>query len=183
MNTDEVMEEDYLYVVYSGVVACITYTVNGEINCHALIGEGHTANEMSLFSNYDLSWAVIAMTDVTLCKIRSRDVEQLIFYDREVIPRLFKAVFDNMTAVNAYSNMLMMRSVYERIREFLLLFARCLGRDGNQVKITLTHNELACLIKANRVTVTKTLKQLEDEGFIERGNKSIILHLDRITIK
>lgn len=181
MNLGECTDSDYLYVVYSGAVACVTYTMEGDINCHALKGKGHTANEMCLFSNYDLPWAITALTDVVLCRVKMVDAEKLILSNREMVPRIFKSIFESTVAVDAYTNMLVMRSVYDRIKEFSLLMAECLGRTGKKIKITLTHNELAYLIKANRVTVTKVLSQLENEGFIERGNKSFNLLVDAET--
>jgi CRP-like cAMP-binding protein len=124
-------------------------------------------------------YAITALTDVTVCRVKSSDAENLLLSNPAMVPRIFASIFDSITAVDAYTNMLVMRSVYERIKTFSLLMVECLGRTGKDIKITLTHNELAYLIKANRVTVTKVLSQLEDEGFIERGNKCFTLLADK----
>ena len=44
------------------------------------------------------------------------------------------------------------------------------------VELRLTHEEIGCLVGANRVTVTRALHDIEREGFLKVLNRRIIVN-------
>ncbi len=71
-------------------------------------------------------------------------------------------------------------TIYDRLREVLLWLAHKFGRQieiGQIIELGLTHQDLADLTGATRVTITKIINQLEQEGFLSRPQRNtIIIH-------
>lgn len=68
--------------------------------------------------------------------------------------------------------------VHDRLQQFLLWLSDKFGyqdRDGKLVDVRLTHQEIAEAIGTTRVTITKLLNQLEEEGLIRRPRRHFIL--------
>ena len=69
-------------------------------------------------------------------------------------------------------------TIYPRLRKILLWMAGKFGREveiGRVIKLRLTHQDLAELVGATRVTITKTINQLEREGFLSRPKRNTII--------
>ncbi|MEM8673761.1 MAG: Crp/Fnr family transcriptional regulator [Cyanobacteria bacterium P01_G01_bin.67] len=70
--------------------------------------------------------------------------------------------------------------VYQRLRRILVWLSHKFGQEmeiGQLIDLRLTHQELAELVGATRVTVTKLINQLEQEGFLSRPERNaIVIH-------
>ena len=72
-------------------------------------------------------------------------------------------------------------TTYPRLCKILLWMANKFGRSveiGTVIELRLTHQDLAELVGATRVTVTKTINQLEQEGFLNRPERNTIVILN-----
>lgn len=73
--------------------------------------------------------------------------------------------------------------MYHRLLKILIWLAGKFGREvekGKLIDLPLTHQELAEVIGTTRVTVTKLINQLEQEGVIARPRRNlIVLQSDR----
>ena len=68
--------------------------------------------------------------------------------------------------------------IYQRLRKILIWLAQKFGREigvGKLIELRLTHQDLAEIIGTTRVTVTKLINQLEQEGIISRPERNTIL--------
>ena len=68
--------------------------------------------------------------------------------------------------------------MYHRLVKILAWLARKFGREverGKLIDLPLTHQELAEIIGTTRVTVTKLINQLEQEGVITRPRRNSIV--------
>lgn len=68
--------------------------------------------------------------------------------------------------------------MYHRLLKFLIWLAQKFGREvehGKLIDVPLTHQELAEAIGTTRVTVTKLINQLEQEGVICRPRRNLIV--------
>ena len=69
-------------------------------------------------------------------------------------------------------------NLQQRLLKILVLLAQKFGREvdqGQLIELRLTHQELADVIGATRVTVTRLLKQFEQEGIISRPRRHSIV--------
>lgn len=69
---------------------------------------------------------------------------------------------------------------YHRLRKILLWLSHKFGQEvgiGQMINLRLTHQELAEIVGATRVTVTKIINQLEQEGFLSRPRRNtVVIH-------
>ena len=177
-NHDADCHHNNLYIIRSGVLVCMRYSMNGEMNSYLLLGKGQTIGEMCLFTSNKVPFVVTALTDVELCKIDSDYIEKLVLEKPMVSRFIFNAIIKNVCAILDYSDMLETKSAYDRIKRILMMLVESIGETDREVNLALTHKDLAFLVYSNRVTVTKTLHQLEDEGFVKMGNRNIIVRTD-----
>lgn len=100
-------------------------------------------------------------------------------------PHLAMAVLQGMAARYRQSEAMLallgLRRIEERVRGFLELLANDYGQpceQGLRLNIKLTHQELASALSTTRVTVTRVLGILRDEGWlqIDADRRLVIAH-------
>ena len=67
---------------------------------------------------------------------------------------------------------------YTRLRHILIWLSQKFGQEvavGKLIDIRLTHQDLADLVGATRVTITKFINQLEKEGFLSRPKRNTVI--------
>ena len=84
----------------------------------------------------------------------------------------------------AMLGLLGLRRIEDRVRGFLELLANDYGQPcdhGLRLNIKLTHQELASALSTTRVTVTRVLGSLKDEGWLQLDGQRrlVIAHLPR----
>ncbi|MEH2160533.1 MAG: Crp/Fnr family transcriptional regulator [Nostoc sp.] len=73
-----------------------------------------------------------------------------------------------------------------RLWQFLVWLSEKFGRDvekGKLIDLNVTHQDIAEVLNTTRVTVTRLLHQLEEEGTVLRHKRRIILRLPNQLIK
>ena len=74
-----------------------------------------------------------------------------------------------------------LEKAYSRLRQILIWLGQKFGTEvvsGKLIKLRLTHQDLAELVGATRVTITKFVNQLEQEGFLSRPQRNaFVIHL------
>lgn len=72
-------------------------------------------------------------------------------------------------------------TMYQKLRQILIWLSRKFGKEvgiGRSIDLRITHQDLAEIIGATRVTVTKIVNQLEREGFLSRPERNTIVLLN-----
>jgi CRP-like cAMP-binding protein len=77
-----------------------------------------------------------------------------------------------------------LRRVEERVRGFLELLAEEYGQpcdQGLRLNLRFTHQEIASALSTTRVTVTRVLGMLRDEGWLQLDDQRqlVVSHLPR----
>jgi CRP-like cAMP-binding protein len=92
----------------------------------------------------------------------------------------FDAMFAHIQQAEELLHILHCDPIHLRLRLLLCWLAEKFGNDvtdGRFIGLSMTHQEIAELINSTRVTVTRNLKQLEQNGIISYcKGRSIILH-------
>ena len=152
-----------VWFVVRGMVKLGAVTVHGDELVLGLVGpiEPFGAG----FTNVE-AYDAVALTDCDLLCFNLAEVEQS--------PRLALALANAMTAryrqAESMLALLGLRRVEERVRGFVELLARDFGEpcdDGLRLNLRLTHQEIASALSTTRVTVTRVLGQLRDEGWLQ----------------
>jgi CRP-like cAMP-binding protein len=151
-----------IWVICRGVVQLGTLYDSGD---EALLGLAGPSMPFGLPLTLIRPYQAIALTDVDLMCLTEAEVYQL--------PILAQGIFRQLTRrLRQTEGLLAMighRRIEDRLRHFLLLLQQEIGSpegSGTRLTLRLTHQQLANAIGTTRVTVTRLLSQLREEGWL-----------------
>jgi CRP-like cAMP-binding protein len=155
---------DSLWLILSGVVKSYTFDEEGEIIPMGYWGEEDAVGQV--ISGVE-PYLIECLTEVKAIMISPAQLQQL--------PAV---MLRHARHVEQLICLLRYQPVEKRFLCVLKWLADRFGyrvEQGNLINLELTHHELAELIGAARVTVTKLINHLEREKIILRQNKCIVL--------
>lgn len=154
------MKPQEIWVVCRGIVHLSTLYPSGD---EALLGLAGPSMPFGLPLTLIYPYQATALSDVDLRCLTIAEIEQSPTLAREVFHQLSR----RLRQTEAMLAMVGCRRVEERLRQLLLLLQMEIGQpvaQGTRLSIRLTHQHLASAIGTTRVTVTRLLGQLRDEG-------------------
>lgn len=159
-----------LWQIESGVVRALTWLEDGSTVTLGLFGAGDVVGtHLSTIDPYQLE----CLTEVEASPVSVSDW----------LPD--PAYF--LTRVQQAEEFMLIRS-HRRVEEMLLKLLNWLSRkfgrevkQGHLIELRLTHQDLAELLGTTRVTITRVLKQFEQQGLVQRlPNQLTLLHSDAV---
>lgn len=140
---------------------------------------GHFIGGPEVFGRGRHVWSADAVEDCEMVFLSGMSLQKLV---RE-IPDVAIAVIHGLIAkgkcYSALIQMLGTRSVTERLRQFLVIFADTHGRHNGEAVIierTITYEQIAFIVGATRQWVTQTLDKLRAEGVLEITRSEITIY-------
>lgn len=140
---------------------------------------GHFIGGPEVFGRGRHVWSGDAMEDCEMIFLSGTSLQKLV---RE-IPDVAMAVIDGLISkgkcYSALIQMLGTRSVTERLRQFLVIFADTHGRhEGTSIVIdrSITYEQIAFIVGATRQWVTQTLDKLRADDVLEITRSEIVIH-------
>ena len=156
--------EDYFWLVEKGVVKTYTWNEEGIGTTMGYWGAGDVVGQpLSPISPY----AIKCLTEVTASQINLQDSD-----------RLSESIYHHIQQTEELLYIIRSDRVYKKLKRLLVWLANKLGQEVEQGKLIdfpLTHQELAEAISTTRVSITKLINQLEEEGFIVRDGRNYIV--------
>jgi len=155
---------DHLWKIEAGVVRTLTWLEDGTVVTLGLWGAGEVVGKaLSKLEPYQME--CLTAVDVTLVPLREfyRNPEPLLNY---------------ICQAEEFLVIRSARKVEEMLIRLLVWLANRFGYavdQGRAIDLKLTHQDLAEMLGTTRVTVTRLLKQFEDQGMIQRLTRQIIL--------
>lgn len=153
-----------IWQICQGLVRFSTIYSNGE---EGLLGWAGPSMCFSLsFSNLQ-SYQVIAISDVCLMWYANGEIEVSPKLAQELLPQLGRR-FRQTEALLAIAGL---RRVEDRLQQLLILLQQEFGQateEGTRLSIRLTHQDIAGAINTTRVTITRLLGKLQQQGLIQR---------------
>lgn len=161
-----------VWVVCRGVVLLSSSHSNGD---EVVVGLAVQSMPFSSLFSVLQPYQAIALSDLDLMRLTITEIEQSPQLNLELCRHLRRRLqqTEKMLALANH------RRVEERLKQLLILLRQDIGQpipEGTRLAVRLTHQHLASAIGSTRVTVTKTLGQLEAEGWLITGrDRHIIL--------
>lgn len=166
------MTPNDLWIVCRGVVQLNTLYPNGD---EALLGLVCPSMPFGLPISLIDPYQAIALSDVDLMSLTLAELQQY----PSLIEEVFQHLARRLRQAEAMLAMAGCRRVEERLRQFLLLLQVEVGQpspEGTRLSVRLTHQHLASAIGTTRVTVTRLLGKLREEGWLKLdSDRHIIL--------
>jgi CRP-like cAMP-binding protein len=158
------LHDEYLWKIEQGTVRTFTWSKEGTLVTLGLWGPG------------DIVGKPLSKTDPYL--IECLENVRVVAVPASLWHRELDAIFLHAQHVEELLTIVHNETIYLRLLEFLIWLANRFGfevEEGRLINLQLTHQEIAETIAATRVTVTRTLGILEQEGKLLRKNKKLIL--------
>lgn len=161
-----------IIIITKGKLKLSDYDDEGKEYIYDIVTDGQVIGEETLFSEDSYGLFGEALTDLNLCILSSESLEELITLDSDFRNRFIKILGRKFIKQRQENKLLSIVDAKERLHQFLSMRSEKL----NSNVIGLTRDTIASSINISRETVSRKLKELEEEGIIELdGYKKIIL--------
>lgn len=168
---------DHVWLVVRGMVKLTALTIHGDELVLGLAGANEPFGDPLVGVE---AYSAVALADSDLLCLPVREIHG----DPALAVAMLEAVSQRYRQSQSLLGLMGLRRVEERLRGFLELLASEYGQpcaEGLRLNVRLTHQELASALGTTRVTVTRVLGALREEGWLQLdGQRRLVLsHLPR----
>ena len=168
---------NHVWLVARGMVKLSCITEQGDDLLLALAGPNEPFGEP--FTNIDL-YEATTLCDTDLLCVSLEEIQAT----PHLAVTLVTAMASRMRQSEALIALLGLRRIEDRVRGFLELLAQEYGQpceQGLRLNLRLTHQDIAGALSTTRVTVTRVLGLLREEGWLHMdGQRQLVVgHLPR----
>jgi CRP/FNR family cyclic AMP-dependent transcriptional regulator len=171
---------DSLFIVRDGRVKVVLVGEDGREVILGVLGPGEHFGELSLIDEQPRSAHVIAMEDTNVLVLRSDDFRRRVEANPAVAWVLMQELSRRLRRADGKIHGLALLDVPGRIARLLLDFAS--DDNGDKIEKPLTHQTIAHMIGASRETVSRTMRDFQNQGWINVERRRIAL-ADRAALK
>ena len=171
-------EGDTLFILKKGQVKVSIVSEDGREVILSLLGSGSVFGELSLLDGKPRSANVVAIEETDLLMLRRTDFIQLIYKTPQIATALLAELATRLRKTDRQIEGLALLDVTSRISDTLLQLAAEQGVetvDGVTIHSRPTHQELANMSGTTRETVSRVLKRLESQGYINCSGRKITI--------
>jgi CRP/FNR family cyclic AMP-dependent transcriptional regulator len=167
---------DYMYIIVEGRVKVTKLSGDGREKILELLDVGDFFGEMSLFDEAPRSASVKAMSEVRIMALARNDFLRLLARSPDLALSVIQELTRRLRLVDEQASSLSFQRVKERTMGLLLRLAREEpSQDGRPRTPVLTHQQIADMIGTSRETVTRAIKGLKAEGWLEQDGKHYLV--------
>src|SRR5574338_516830 len=146
---------DYMYVISEGQVKITKMSEDGREKILEILGPGNFHGEMALLDRAPRSASAKTITPCVLLALSRADFLGLLKQNHEVTLELIRVLTRRLLA----------RLAKEPVP----------GREDRIATSPITHQQLADLVGTSRETITRVVKELKDEGWLEQEGKRYLV--------
>jgi CRP-like cAMP-binding protein len=136
-------------------------------------------------------WGLGDLIGYPLSKVKPYQIECLSGVELSIVPphlwhKDINALLSHIQQAEDLLSIVHQKPISLRLWQFLVWLSEKFGRDvdkGKLIDLNVTHQDIAEVLNTTRVTVTRLLQQLEEEGIVLRHKRRIILRLPNKLIK
>ena len=172
---------DAFFIIQKGRVKVSVSREGGREVILSLLGVGQVFGELSLLDGKPRSADVTATETTELIMLKRPDFLRLITEKPSIVIGLLTELASRLRKVDYKIAGLALHDVTNRVSKTLLHLASEGGEQQEQgvlLKNRPTHQQLAQMSGTTRETVTRVLRQLEEQGYIECAGRNIVILSD-----
>ena len=167
-----------LYVVESGHVRIFKTSINGREQVLSVDGPGSSIAELPVFDGGNYPASVMAIENATLLFVSKQDFQSLCLAHPQVALKVLRVVGVRLRRLVGIIEELSFTTVRHRLASFLLRLAQKEGRpakDGLQVTLLVSNQEIASQIGTVRELVSRNLSRLQAEGMLKMEGRDLVI--------
>jgi CRP/FNR family cyclic AMP-dependent transcriptional regulator len=165
---------DSLYIVLSGRLKVMMGEADGKETILSIIGPGEFFGEMGMIDDLPRSASVVAIETSELLALTKRAFKKCLAENSELAMAVMRVLVRRLREADRKIGSLAMLDVYGRVARLLLDMAE--NVDGRKVVTRrLTKQDIGKMVGASREMVSKVMKDLQVNGYIEVQGSTILL--------
>ena len=169
-----VMEQDWgesLFLIRSGLAKVRTYTSDGDEVIMSLLGPGDVFGEMAALDGASRSADVVALTPLSLIKMRSAPFAALLGQQAAFALALARLEAGRLRDLNQRFALQSADATTRLLDALAYLARKSSGGQDEQTELPpLAHREIALLAGLARETASRTLSRLRNRGTVAEDN-------------
>ena len=172
---------DSLFLILRGRVKVAIFGDDGKEVTLSTLSEGDFFGEMALLDQEPRSATTVAEEECELLALQRDDFTRALEQDPGISASLIQVLADRLRKANHQISTLALLDVYGRVARVLQELAEEEGKrlkDGRVVVRRPTHLDIAHRIGSSRETVTRMMRDLEQNGHIQTQGREIFLRAD-----
>ncbi len=167
---------DYMYIIVEGRVKVTKLSGDGREKILELLDVGDFFGEMSLFDEAPRSASVKGLSQVRILALARNDFLGLLARSPDLALSVIQELTRRLRQVDEQASSLSFQRVKERTVGLLVRLAREEPGQGARRKTpVLTHQQIADMIGTSRETVTRAIKGLKADGWLEQDGKHYLV--------
>jgi CRP-like cAMP-binding protein len=168
---------DYMYIIQEGQVKVTKMSEDGREKILEILGPGDFHGEMALLDRAPRSASAKTTTPCVLLALSRQDFLGLLKQNHEVTLELIRVLARRLRETDEQIKGLLFERVEGRTRRLLARLAKepVPGREDRMATSPITHQQLADLVGTSRETITRVVKELKDEGWLEQEGKRYLV--------
>jgi CRP/FNR family cyclic AMP-dependent transcriptional regulator len=176
---EEGLPGDYMYIIREGRVKVTKLSDDGREKILEFLEEGAFVGEMALLERAPRSASVKTLTPVRLLALSRTDFIGLLKKSPDLAMSVIQELSRRLRTINEQASALSFQRVKDRTKGLLERLAREPYRDGSRRRTpSLTHQQIADMIGTSRETVTRVVKELKGEGWLEQEGKHYLVPVE-----
>ena len=171
---EEGLSGDYMYVLCEGQVKVTKLSSDGREKILELLETGDFFGEMSLLDSAPRSASVKTLSESRVLALSRNDFLSLLRRSPDLAMTVIQELTRRLRQVDEQASSLSFQRVKERTQGLLVRLAReeCEGRMRTP---PLTHQQMADMIGTSRETVTRVVKGLKEDGWLDQEGKRYLV--------
>jgi CRP-like cAMP-binding protein len=176
---EEGLPGDYMYVIREGRVQVSKLSDDGREKILEFLDAGDFFGEMSLLDDAPRSATVRALSDTRILALSRADFLNVMRRSPDVAMAVVQELTRRLRDTDEQASSLSFQRVKQRTQGLLQRLAKDdIGREGRRITPVLTHQQIADMIGTSRETVTRALKGLKQQGWLEQEGKRYVVPLE-----
>ncbi len=176
---EEGLPGDYMYIIREGRVKVTKLSDDGREKILEFLDEGAFVGEMALFERAPRSASVKTLTPVRLLALSRIDFIGLLKKSPDLDMAVIQELWRRLRTINEQASALSFQRVKDRTKGLLIRLTREPQGDGSRRRTpSLTHQQIADMIGTSRETVTRVVKELKADGWLDQEGKHYLVPTD-----
>jgi CRP-like cAMP-binding protein len=172
---EEGLPGDYMYIIREGRVKVTKLSEDGREKILEFLDAGSFVGEMALLERAPRSASVKTLAPVRMLALSRNDFLSLLRRSSDLGLAVIEVLCSRLRTQNDQSSALSFQRVKDRTKGLLQRLAKSEHADGMRSTPTLTHQQIADMIGTSRETVTRVVKELKGEGWLDQEGKHYLL--------
>ena len=174
-------QSNSIYLLKAGKVKISKISPDGKEIIQTILGPGEVFGELGITGQQEREEIAEVTDDAVICVIDIHDLQKMMKDNPKFNTEILKFIGFRLKRVQTRLESLIFKNAEQRIRSLIKELGEDHGRmiagDENQreVKLGLTHEDIAKLTATSRQTVTTQLNELEKSGLIKYDRKRIYI--------